>query len=81
MKRYGISAHRAAGESGLTAPTIYNLLSGDTNPSLPTVHKIIAFARRYEPGVTFEDLFADPSAEQTRETQERAVAAAGGRHA
>lgn len=81
LRRHGISVHRAAGESGLTAPTIYNMLSGDTTPSLLTVQKVLSFARRYEPGVTFEDLFADPGADQASDAPERAVAsAAGGAH-
>lgn len=81
LREHDISVNAASLEAGIHFTSFYKILRGHQQPSLSTLNAILDFARRYEPGVTFEDLFGDPSADQASETDERAMAAAGGDHA
>lgn len=80
LARNSIPVKRASEESGVHFTSLHRILKGHQIPTVPTVQSLLDFARRYEPGVTFEDLFADPGANEAPETPERAVAAAGGDH-
>lgn len=82
LERHDISLGRAARETGLTTGGISRIVNGSRiHPRMSTIEALLSWTRRYEPSMTYEYLVSDPVAEQTRETPERAVAAAGGRHA
>lgn len=81
LQEHEISVNEASRQAGIHFTSFHKILRGHQQPTLSTLSAILDFARRYEPGVTFEDLFADPGADQASDAPERAVAsAAGGAH-
>lgn len=81
LRKHGIPVNAAAEQAGIHFTSLHKILRGHQQPTLSTLNAILDFARRYEPGVTFEDLFAEELPEQAPETDERLAAAAGGDHA
>ncbi len=54
----GLTQKRAAGEASVPVATFNDVATGRRQATVPTVNKILVWARRYEPGVTYEELFA-----------------------
>jgi transcriptional regulator with XRE-family HTH domain len=42
---------------GISESAISQILSGETNPSKPTIDKLLAFCRTIDATVTYDDLF------------------------
>lgn len=79
---HDLTQRALAAGAGLHEGNVSYILSGRHLPKMATVERILGFARRYDPKVTFEDLFAEELPEQAPDTPEVASAAAGGnRHA
>lgn len=49
---------RAAAEAAVPIQTLNEVANGRRQARAGTINKILAWARRYEPGVTYEELFA-----------------------
>jgi predicted transcriptional regulator len=58
FRRHGLSHKVAAEQSGVPLATLHDVARGKRSPRTDTVNKILAFVRRYEPRVSYEDLFA-----------------------
>jgi predicted transcriptional regulator len=58
LRRHGLSHKLAAEQSGVPLATLHDVSRGKRSPRTETVNKILAFVRRYEPRVSYEELFA-----------------------
>lgn len=82
LREHDLTIRAAAEQIGIHFTSLHKILRGHQRPLLPTLNAILDFARRYDPDVTFEDLFAEEPGETAVEAPERpATAAGGGRHA
>lgn len=81
LRRQGLGITAAAAQAGIHFTSLHKILRGAQQPTLSTLNAILDFARRYDPHVTFEQLFAEELPEQASQTAQVAGAAAGsGRH-
>lgn len=60
IQRHQLTQVAIAAETGLQQSAISDIVAGKRRPRTDTVNRILAFARRYEPSVTYEDLFGAP---------------------
>lgn len=62
LSRHGLSQKAAAAEAGVPLATFSDVVGGRRSPTTHTVNKILAWARRYDSGATYEQLFGDGAA-------------------
>ncbi len=60
MQRHGLTQVAIATGTGLPQSAISDIAAKKRRPRTDTVNRILAFARLYEPSVTYEDLFGEP---------------------
>lgn len=58
LGRHEVTQKRAAAEADLPIQTMNEIANGKRQARTATVNKILAWARRYEPSITYEQLFA-----------------------
>lgn len=58
LQKHHLTQAQAAIEAGLPGSRVSQIVRGAAEPRRPTINRILAFARRYEPTITYEDLFA-----------------------
>jgi hypothetical protein len=58
MDKHDLDQRDVANGTGLSLSVVNAIVNERTKPTTGTVNKILAFLRKYEPKVTYEDLFA-----------------------
>lgn len=58
FEQHGLTQLRCAAETGLPLSTVNQVARGKRAATTGTVNRILAWARRYEPAVSYEQLFA-----------------------
>ncbi len=58
LEKHRLSQRDVAAETGLAVSAVSDIVNGKRAPVTSTVNKILAFVRRYEPRVSYEELFA-----------------------
>ena len=62
LKRHGLTQRDMADGTGLAVSAVCDIVNGKRQPTTGTVNRVLAYARRFEPATTYEDLFGDPAA-------------------
>lgn len=58
MERHALTQRAVADGTGLAVSAVNDLVNERRNPTTVTVNRLLAFLRRYEPNLVYEDLFA-----------------------
>jgi plasmid maintenance system antidote protein VapI len=58
MEKHDLDQRALARGTGLSLSVVNSLVNERTSPTTGTVNRLLAFLRKYEPRVTYEDLFA-----------------------
>jgi transcriptional regulator with XRE-family HTH domain len=58
MERHGLTQRDVADGTGLALSAVNDLVNEKRQPTTGTVNKMLGFLRKYEPKLTYEDLFA-----------------------
>lgn len=58
LEKHRLTQQELAAATGLAGSAVSDIANGKRCPTTATVNKILAFVRRYEPKVSYEDLFA-----------------------
>jgi transcriptional regulator with XRE-family HTH domain len=58
LERHSLSQRAVATGTGLAMSAVSDIVNGKRAPVTSSVNKLLAFVRRYEPRVSYEELFA-----------------------
>jgi transcriptional regulator with XRE-family HTH domain len=61
LRRHNLTQRDMAEGTGLAVSAVCDIVNGKRQPTTGTVNRVLAFARRYEPETTYEEVFGDPT--------------------
>jgi predicted transcriptional regulator len=67
LDRHGLTQLQVSQESGIPISTINGVFHGTRQPRTDTVNRLLAYLRRYEPALTYEQVWGEPASTPTPE--------------